>query len=196
MMERLLVMCVVALVSVAAAAADTYRWEDSAGRVHYGDEAPPPGAKNIQRPRLHNESSEQVLPYRLQIAASRFPVTLYVTDCGPHCDSARELLVNRGIPHTQLDASRTKVQEELMALTAGAREVPVVKIGGTVIRGFDAERWNGALDFAGYPSYPVAKVTPVVPPAPEDVVSQQNVDAGAGNADQGAFDEDEIEYIE
>ncbi len=196
MRERLLVMCVLALVSVAAAAADAYRWEDAAGKVHYSDEVPPPGARNIQRPRLHNESSEQVLPYRLQVAASRFPVTLYVTDCGPHCDSARELLLKRGIPHTLLDANRAKVQEELMALTSGTREVPVVKIGGTVIRGFDAERWNGALDFAGYPSYPIAKVTPVVPPAPEEAVSQQNVDAEAGDADQGTFDEDDVEYIE
>jgi len=196
MMERLLVTCVFALVSVAAAAADTYRWEDEAGQVHYGDEAPPASARNIQRPRLYDgDSSGQVLPYRLQLAVSRFPVTLYVTDCGQHCNSARELLLGRGVPHTLLDANRAEVQEELMALTSGAREVPVVKIGSSVIRGFDAEQWNGALDFAGYPSYPLVKVTPVVPPVPETMASN-NGDADTGDADQGGLDYDDVEYIE
>jgi glutaredoxin len=194
-MERLLAVCVFALVSVTAAAADTYRWEDKAGNVHYGDEAPPAEARNIQRPRLYGTSSEQVLPYRLQLAVSRFPVTLYVTDCGQHCDSARELLLERGVPHTLLDANRAEVQEELMALTSGAREVPVVKIGKTVIRGFEAERWHGALDFAGYPSYPVVDVTPTVPPVPEQMVSR-NGDTEEGDDDPGEFDYDKVEYIE
>jgi glutaredoxin len=195
MIERLLAACLFGLVSVAATAADTYRWEDGAGNVYYGDEVPPAEARNIQRPRLYGEASEQVLPYRLQVAVSRFPVTLYVTDCGPHCDSARELLLRRGVPHTLLDANRAEVQEALMALTSGAREVPVVTIGRRVIRGFEAEQWNGALDFAGYPSYPVVEVTPTVPPVSEEVVSQ-NGDAGDGDADQGEYDYDEVEYIE
>ncbi len=194
MMGRLLAVGVVALVSLGAAAADTYRWEDEAGNVHYGDELPPAGARNVQRPHLYDESSEQVLPYRLQVAVSRFPVTLYVTDCGQHCNSARELLLRRGVPHTLLDADRAEVQEELMALTSGAREVPVVKIGGTVIRGFEAAQWNSALDFAGYPSYPLVEITPTVPQVAEKV--DQNVDAGAGDDEQGESDYEDVEYIE
>ena len=194
-MKTLLAVCVSALVCAAATAADTYRWEDEAGNIHYGDEIPPAGARNIQRPHLYRESSKQVLPYRLQLAVSRFPVTLYVTDCGPHCDSARELLLSRGVPHTLLDANRAEVQEELMALTSGAREVPVVKIGGRVIRGFEADQWNGALDFAGYPSYPIVEVTPTVPQVPEKMVSH-NGDVDAGDNDEGESDYDEVEYIE
>ena len=183
MTERLLVLCVCALVSVAAAAADTYRWEDPEGNVHYGDELPPAGATNIQRPRLYDDSSEQVLPYRLQVAVSKFPVTLYVTDCGEPCDMARELLLKRGVPHTLLDATKAKVQEELMVLTSGSREVPVIKIGKTVVRGFGAEQWNGALDVAGYPSYPIIEVTPTIPQLTEKPVSQEG-DANAGDADE------------
>jgi len=71
----------------------------------------------------------------------------------------------------------------------------VVKIGKSVIRGFEAERWNGALDFAGYPSYPVVEVTPTVPQVPEKMVSH-NGDADAAEDDPGESDYDEVEYIE
>jgi len=181
MTERLLILCVCALVSVAAAAADTYRWEDQEGNVHYGDQLPPTGAKNIQRPRLYGDSPQQVLPYRLQVAVNKFPVTLYVTDCGKPCDMARELLLKRGVPHTLLDATTAKVQEELMVLTSGNREVPVIKIGKAVVRGFEAEEWNGALDAAGYPSYPIIEVTPTIPQLTEKTKSQEG-DADAGDA--------------
>ena len=183
MTERLLILGVCVLVSVAAAAADTYRWEDQEGNVHYGDQLPPAGAKNIHRPRLYGDSPEQVLPYRLQVAVNKFPVTLYVTDCGKPCDMARELLLKRGVPHTLLDATSAKVQEELMALTSGNREVPVIKIGKAVVRGFEAGEWNGALDAAGYPSYPIIEVTPTIPQLTEKTKSQES-DADSGDADE------------
>lgn len=47
--------CVLAALSAAAAAADTWRWEDEAGQVHYGD-TPPPGVK-AERIRLPSSPS-------------------------------------------------------------------------------------------------------------------------------------------
>lgn len=34
----------------------------------------------------------------------------------------------------------------------GVMEVPVLKVGNKPIKGFDANRWNVALDEAGYPT--------------------------------------------
>jgi len=193
-----LAICLFSLQSVQAVAADTYRWEDAQGNVYYGDESPPAEARNIQRPTLYRNSSEEVWPYQLQLAVSRFPVTLYVTDCGPHCDAARELLINRGVPHTVMDATNLEVQEELMALTSGNREVPVIKIGRSVIRGFEAAQWNGALDVAGYPGVAIVEVQPTVSrlstPAAGNEAKTEPFDA----ADEAEFDgdDDESEGIE
>ncbi|HUU73387.1 MAG TPA: glutaredoxin family protein [Burkholderiales bacterium] len=193
MIVRLLTVCGFAFAAAAAVAADTYRWEDGDGNVYYSNELPPAEAQNIRRPQLYGESSEQVLPYRLQMAVSRFPVTLYVTDCGPHCDMARELLVKRGVPHTVLDATSAAVQEELMTLTSGNREVPVIKIGRSVIRGFEAGQWDGALDVAGYPSYAIIDVAPTVGQLSEKAARQEG-DADASDADQNAFEGEDTEF--
>lgn len=190
-----LAICLFSLPSVQAAAADTYRWEDAQGNVYYGDESPPAEARNIQRPRLYRNSSEQVWPYQLQLAVSRYPVTLFVTDCGPPCDAARELLINRGVPHTVMDATNLEVQEELMALTSGNREVPVIQIGRSVIRGFEAKQWNGALDVAGYPGVAIVEVQPSVSrlstPAAGNEATTEPLDAADEAESDGDDDESE-----
>jgi len=163
MIVKSLPLLVFAFVSCAANAADTYRWEDKEGRVYYSDQLPPTGARNVRRAQVDGNGDSEQLPYRLKIAVDSAPVTLYVTQCGKPCDQARQLLVKRGVPHTMMDATQADAQEALTALTGGGLEVPVVKIGKTVIRGFEEERWNAALDAAGYPSYAMIKVKPQVP---------------------------------
>ena len=160
MLARILTFFIGAFVSLSVAAGDTYRWEDADGNVYYSNALPPADARNVKRPVLYSNSSDQVLPYSLQLAVNRFPVTLYVTDCGSPCDLGRELLVNRGVPHTLMDASGADVQQELLGLTSGVAEVPVILIGRSVIVGFEEEQWNGALDLAGYPGEALVEVEP------------------------------------
>jgi len=167
----------------------TYRWEDARGNVYYSDLPPPAGARNISTSRGNSEAPTPELPYELQLAVKKFPVTIYVTpDCGGPCDSASALLIGRGVPHTQLDATRPDVNQTLNALTNGQPAVPVAEIGKTVVQGFEQGRWNAALDQAGYPSDAMISVTPYVPAA-DDVGEDDDSD----DDDSDDFDSDEFD---
>jgi hypothetical protein len=184
----------------AAAGADehgdkTYRWEDRNGNVYYSDRPPPANARNVRSGRVDGETPPQSLPYELQLAVSKFPVTIYVTsDCGSLCDRAGALLVDRGVPHTVLDAMRPDVNEKLNALTNGQPAVPVAEIGKIVVQGFDKRRWNAALDTAGYPRYAMISVTPNVPAA--DNTGADDDDSNDDDSDDFESDEfdDETEF--
>lgn len=193
MIVRLLLLLVVGFVCNASIAGDTYRWEDEKGRVYYSDQPPPPGARNVRRTRDYDDTEEQALPYRLQVVVEQSPVTLYVTDCAEPCDRARELLIARGVPHTLLDVSEAEVQEELMALTNGQLEVPVVEIGKTVLRGFEEGQWNTALDVAGYPSYAMIEVKPYVPQPAEKSDTEGSDDGNVAARNAGELDPAEVE---
>jgi hypothetical protein len=165
------------LVSCLAMAGDMYRWEDEQGRVYYSDQPPPPAARNVRRKPQSRHGEYEALPYRLQVVVDKYPVTLYVTDCGGPCDRARELMMQRGVPHTLLDPSEAQAREQLMALTGGQLEVPVVEVGKTVLRGFEEGQWNAALDAAGYPGYAIIDVKPYIP-QPAKRSGGQSSDAG------------------
>ena len=211
MIERLLAAIIFGTVCTVTSAADTYRWEDEKGNVHYSDEFPPTGARNVRRTRQQGAEPEQALPYRLQVVVEKFPVTLYVTDCGAPCDRARRLLKDRGVPHTLLDPSSAKVQEALMAITGGELEVPVATIGSTVLRGYEESQWNGALDAAGYPSYAMIQVTPHKPRPPAQAASEDSEngevaatdeaepdvgETGTQETDTADLDTDELENVD
>lgn len=176
--------------SCAVSAADAYRWEDAQGRVYYSDQFPPTGARNVRRTPVGDGASEEPLPYRLQLAVTKSPVTLYVTDCGLPCKKARELLIERGVPHTLLDASSAKVQEALAELIGAELEVPVLQVGKTVVRGFQAAQWNAALDAAGYPGLAMVKVKPHIP-------SQDKQSAtAASESSESAATEDDTDFVD
>ncbi|MGH8631306.1 MAG: DUF4124 domain-containing protein, partial [Burkholderiales bacterium] len=142
----------VALLLPLAGQAQTYRWVDSEGNVHYGDTPPPPGARQIEQIDLSDQpAASEPLPYELQRAAANFPVTLYLTNCGEGCSSARQLLAKRGIPYMELDPSEPATHEALKKLAGGVAVVPVLQVGREVLKGFDEQAWNATLDFAGYP---------------------------------------------
>jgi len=192
MIVKSLPVLLVAFVSCAVSAADTYRWEDKDGRVYYSDELPPTGARNIRRTRVEEGGPQDELPYRLQVVVENSPVTLYVTKCGQPCDRARNLLVQRGVPHSMLDASRADVQEQLVALTGGQVEVPVVQIGKTVLRGFDEGQWTSALDAAGYPSYAMIKVKPkTASQGKQAATAESDVVTEPGETESTEFEPDE-----
>ncbi len=147
--------------SVVLARADTYKWVDADGTVHYSDQPPPPNARKSERTRFGDKPGDVSMPYVLQQAVKNFPVTMFVYDCGDGCNGARTLLAKRGVPHTVKDPLAPDMREELRVLTGGEEVVPVLLVGRRVLRGFEEGQWNAALDAAGYPRTALVPVTPV-----------------------------------
>jgi hypothetical protein len=173
-MGKVILVVLLLATSTATAQQTLYRWVDKEGRVHYTDTPPPAQARQKERKIMGGGAEAPVLPFAVRQAASRYPVTLYAGDCGEACDQARRLLEGRGIPYTEKDGRLPAEQAELKKL-AGAAEVPVLKVGSQVLRGFEASQWHLTLDAAGYPrELPAAlRPRPVKPaahqgePAPE-----------------------------
>lgn len=141
------------VVPVALQAAELYRWVDERGVVSYSDQPPPPNIKKSEQLRKSKgnvvESDKE--GYEMKQARSASPVTLYVTDCGPFCDQARDFLKQRGVPHASKDPAKDpEVAVELKKLT-GTLEVPVIVVGGTHYKGLDPVTWGRLLDAANYP---------------------------------------------
>ncbi len=135
----------------ALAQAQTYRWVDDKGKVHYSDQAPPPSAKNVQKKSLPGGQGASALPYALKRAVENFPVTLYTSEpCNP-CLQARELLNKRGVPYKEVGVIDNDGLENLKKLT-GATSVPVMTVGREVHKGFESAAYQASLDTAGYPS--------------------------------------------
>jgi len=147
--------------SVALTQAETYKWVDADGKIHYSDQPPPPSARKSERKQLGDKPGEVAMPYVLQQAVKNFPVTLFVFECGEGCSRARAYLVKRGVPHTIKDPRMPDMREELKKATGGDEVVPVLKVGRRVFRGFEEGQWGAALDDAGYPKTALVPVTPV-----------------------------------
>ncbi len=131
---------------------DVYRWVDKDGKVHFSDGPPPQDARSVTQKRMGGGPETSQLPYATQVAMKRHPVALYVSkDCGALCDGGRALLSQRGIPFREHNAQASPAEAEALRKVAGNLEVPFLTIGEEKLRGFDAERWNAALDSAGYP---------------------------------------------
>lgn len=153
-------MLLCAFAALAGAQELMFRYIDRDGRVVYTDTPPPPDAKSVQQKKLGGnfiETSE--LPFALQYAQQRNPVTLYSGPCGPLCDQARALLNRRGVPYKDIDPSQPGELQKMREVT-GDQQVPVLLVGGAItIKGFEEERWQGALDQAGYPKTPAVRTT-------------------------------------
>jgi glutaredoxin len=153
---------VVAAIALAGSAeAALYRYVDANGRVVYSDHPPPPSAKDVQARDLPDNVIEtDPVPLAAQQAAKDFPVTLYTFDCDV-CKQAQALLAKRGIPFETVIVTEEKGAERLKALT-GKQAGPVLQVGSKqVIEGYNEDRWQAALDDAGYPrNVPTARREP------------------------------------
>ena len=161
---KILYLC---LMGVATAyAAQLYRWVDGKGNVEWRDTPPPPSvpAKNIQQRRVgDNLTGSTEVSFSMQLAMKNHPVTLWATDCGVPCSSARAHLNRRGTPFTE------KVpQSDLPAFkkVSPASEVPILQVGIITLKGYLEGEWDTTLDSAGYPRTASALPKPAaVPPA-------------------------------
>jgi len=137
-------------------ATDFYRWVDKSGAVHYSDQAPTEHVKKIEQRKLAPNVIDGQESYLVKDASGKNPVVLFGGDCGPLCSNAKSLLEKRGIPYTLKDPQVNKTDAAALNELTGAMELPVIKIGKQMIKGFEPTRWNVMLDEAGYPQSPIA----------------------------------------
>lgn len=133
-----------------AAAGQLYRWVDERGVVQYSDQ-PPPKARQAEtiKPRANVVEADKE-GYEMRRARETNPVLLYVTDCGEPCDLARDFLAQRKIPYSRKNPQNVPEDAVELKQLAGALEVPVIKVGGKHIKGFDPAAWEALLSAAGY----------------------------------------------
>jgi len=151
------------LLAASATAAGVYTWTDPAsGKTVYSDQ-PPPASIKAQQKNLQGNSIETSGPgYSLKEAMKKAPVTLFATECGMACDEARKLLNKRGIPFTLKNPETQSHYAAELKKLVGTTMVPVLQVGSQTLNGFEAGKWNSALDAVGYPqaSVPGQNVAP------------------------------------
>ena len=146
---RKFIACALALAAFPLGAAQLYRWVDDQGKVEWRDTPPPAHAKKVEQRTLGSNTIEtSSMPYSLQQAIKKNPVTLWAYDCGEVCTKARGHLAKRGVPHTERNAQR---EIEALKQLAGGTEVPVLVVGSKQLKGYLESDWDAALDSAGYP---------------------------------------------
>jgi glutaredoxin len=67
-------------------------------------------------------------------------IVLYSMDKCPHCQSAKQYLEQQKIPYRLCNVKTAKGQKEFAA--TGLRGVPVLKIGGELLKGFSVKEFT------------------------------------------------------
>lgn len=154
-MKPYFILAAMLLAALGGAQAETYRWVDQAGKLHYGD-MPPAEAAQVEKMKIIDSpvNEDADLPYETRRAKENFPVTLFVADnCIEPCQKARDLLNGRGIPFTE-KSLKSKEDIDAFKKTYGGEVVPALAVGRNWLNGFLAEQWNSELDAANYPKTP------------------------------------------
>lgn len=123
------------------------------GRVTFADKPSlEANARSTAAPmvQLSPAASASPLPFELQQAASRYPVTFYTApNCDP-CATGRALLASRGVPFSEKTVTSNEDIATLQRLS-GANSLPFLTIGGQPLKGYSETEWTQFLDAAGYP---------------------------------------------
>jgi len=150
---------VLAGIGLAASASAQYKVVGPDGRVTYTDRPPvaePGKVTSLGRGGAAASApaaaagGDASLPFALRQVAARYPVTLYTgANCLP-CDSARQMLQQRGVPYSE---RRVASEEDGAAFErlSGGRTIPALTVGSQALRGYNAADWTSTLDAAGYP---------------------------------------------
>jgi glutaredoxin len=147
-------LCLLAFFCAAWPAHAVYKIVGPDGKVTYTDRKPnEPGNPRSATTTTNaggTAADLSALPYELRQTAQRFAVVLYTTpSCSP-CETARQLLIQRGVPYSEKTVQTTQDNEALQQ-AVGARELPVLTVGSQVLKGLQTSQWHSYLDTAGYP---------------------------------------------
>lgn len=156
---------------IACCAHAQYKVVGPDGKITYTDRPPATGTGKVTAlsGRDAGAATDASLPLDLRQPVAKYPVTLYTVSgaCDP-CQSARQLLRQRGIPFSEKQVQTPEDAEALERLSGG-RDAPAVAIGSQFLRGLAPDVWNSYLDAAGYPresrlpaGYQYAAATPLV----------------------------------
>ena len=147
-----------------------YRIVGADGKVSFSDKPPvEPAAKAAPgRAAPGGGAASGALPYELRQIANKCPVTLYTGEnCAP-CQSARSMLITRGVPFTEKTVITNEDIQALQRLS-GDSGLPFATIGGQQLKGYSDSEWTQFLNAAGYPTssalpsgYRQAAATPMV----------------------------------
>lgn len=174
-----------------AGAASMYKWTDPAtGEIIYSDQPPPATIKSVEEKRVVLSSIQTSLPYSIQHAVKRNPISLYVTNCGEFCDKSREYLKKRGLPFSEKNPQQGADMESFKKASSGAMEVPLLVVGQQTVKGFDAVQYDAALSAAGYPKISIVSLGATAPAKPPPVATRASEPArpeAAAQADAGTL---------
>jgi glutaredoxin len=155
----------------ASASHAQYKVIGADGKVTYTDRPPATAEGKVTSLAERGNSISTLdvsLPLELRQPVARYPVTLYtLAGACDLCDSARQLLRQRGIPFNEKQAQSPEDIDALERLSGG-RDAPTLAVGAQTLRGLAPEVWNSYLDAAGYPresrlpaTYRYAAATPI-----------------------------------
>ena len=146
--------CVIFLGATAVSIAQpVFRIVGPDGKVTFSDK--PPAVSNAKVTSAAGSSGGGVasssLPFELRQVAQKYPVTLYTGEnCSP-CQSARSMLITRGVPFSEKTVTTADDSQALLRLS-GENSLPFATIGGQQLKGFSEAEWTQFLNAAGYPA--------------------------------------------
>ena len=147
-------------VTTLISAQPVYRIVGPDGKVTFSDKPPAePKAKMTSPAGTSGRGiGSSSLPFELRQVAQKYPVTLYTGEnCGP-CQSARSMLITRGVPFSEKTVSTIEDSQALQRLS-GENSLPFATIGGQQLKGFSDAEWTQFLNAAGYPAASVLPST-------------------------------------
>jgi glutaredoxin len=141
-----------ACTALPAQAQQMYRIVGPDGKVTFSDK--PPAANDAKvtparRGKFAADANNSGLPADVRSAANNYPVTLYTGKSCEPCNSARNLLTNRGVPFTEKTVESAEDTDAFTKL--GADALPLATVGGKQLKGYSESEWDQYLDAAGYP---------------------------------------------
>lgn len=136
--------------TAASIAQPVFRIVGPDGKVTFSDK--PPAVSNAKITSATGVGvASSSLPFELRQVAQKYPVTLYTGEnCSP-CQSARAMLITRGVPFSEKTVTTADDSQALLRLS-GENSLPFATIGGQQLKGFSDAEWTQFLNAAGYPA--------------------------------------------
>ena len=130
------------------------KWRDKVGRVRL-DGPPPDAPEAARRARVARTAHVRLASSRSSgggrsagVNPNNFPeVVIYTTRTCPHCRRAIAHLERRGVPYVNKDVETdSRAEKEYLRKGRGRRGVPLIDVGGKILRGYSPKTLDSALD--------------------------------------------------